>query len=474
MASTGFLREDFKEGDPVRKLCSATQARRIARILNSIEGVGCIIERNFGQEGLGWKIVIPEGGPNVPKPDTSGYSTTKNPDGRKTLEKNPQPKDGDTDSHKSEWQLRNVQHVLKGSSSVPFFVSESTMQGAVPDKIVGELYWAQPDASRYDDGTLPAYKSIEIVNTYSDTTKGKWSFGVYGFTGSAACSVPYSTHSLTPHNDKELTWRVPVSIDGNPYPDNATIPPYGTVTYVSGLVESPSYNSFATISAKTKTATVVNGTINFGTTETQLAAIRAEVYLSPVDVNATAKHDSLSDTAASALHDYRFLHRAGRGYDKYNAPSGANHCESIANNDTGKNAINFSTGVLLNASGQTSVAYGSTYALYNGATLTVDWKNAELYGRWSLGKVYGSADLWGAEVRVGAYDYSGFIVYNSAGYEILKTYMDTDSLPRTSVRGLRICARDSNSIYFDLEVSDGVLIVRDHTGVNCGEFRRSL
>jgi hypothetical protein len=240
------------------------------------------------------------------------------------------------------------------------------------------------------------------------------------------------------------------------------------------LVESSSYNSFATIAAKTKTATVVNGTINFGTAETQLAAIRAEVYLSPVDVNSTAKHDSLSDTAASALHDYRFLHRAGRGFDKYNAPSGANHCESIANNDTGKNAINFSTGVLLNASGQTSVAYGSTYALYNGATLQVDWKNAELYGRWSLGKVYGSADLWGAEVRVGAYDYSGFTVYDSSNSVLLQTYMDTDSLPRTSVRGLRICARDSNSIYFDLEVSDGVLIVRDHTGVNCGEFRRSL
>jgi hypothetical protein len=246
------------------------------------------------------------------------------------------------------------------------------------------------------------------------------------------------------------------------------------VTYVSGLVEAPSYNSFATIYTKTKTATVVNGTINFGTTETTGAAIRTQVYVSPTDVNNAAKHDLLSDTAASALHDYRFLHRAGRGYDKYNSPNGANHCESIANNDTGKNAINFSTGVLLNASGQTSVAYGSTYALYSGTTMRVDWANSELYGRWSLGKTYGSADLWGADVRVGAYDYSGFTVYNSDGSEILKTYMDVDSLPRTSVRGLRICARNSNSIYFDLEVSDGVLIVRDHTGVNCGEFRRSL
>jgi hypothetical protein len=471
MSATGFLREDFKEGDPVRKVCSATQARRIARILNSIEGVGCIVERNFGQEGLGWKIIVPESGPNIPKPDTSGYSATKNPDGRKTLEKNPQPKDNDDDSHKGEWQLRNVQHVLKSSSSVPFFVSESALQGAVPDKIVGELYWAQPDADRYDDGTQPSYKSIDIANTYSDTTKGKWSLGIYGFVASDTCSVPYSTHSAP---DKALTWRVPVSINGNPFPDYVYPAEQGTVTYVSGLVDHGHHGSFATIYTKTRTGTVVNGTIDFGTTETEGSPVTASVYVSPTDINAAAKHDSLSDTSASALHDYRFLHSAGRGSDKYNSPGGRNHCESIANNEYGKNAINFSSGVLLNENGQTCVSYGSAYALYNGATLSVNWKNAELYGRWSFGKVDGSEDLWGAEVRVGAYDYSGFTVFNSDGSEILKTYMDTDSLPRTSVRGLRICARNSTSIYFDLEVSDGVLVVRDHTGVNCGEFRRSL
>jgi hypothetical protein len=246
------------------------------------------------------------------------------------------------------------------------------------------------------------------------------------------------------------------------------------VAYVSGLVDYGHHGSFATIYTKTRTATVINGTVNFGTTETEGSPVTASVFVSPTDVNSAAKHDSLSDTSASALHDSRFLHSAGRGSDKYNSPSGRNHCESIANDNTGKNAINFSSGVLLNASGQTSVAYGSTYALYNGTSRRLDWQFNELYGRWSLGKVYESADYWGAEVRVGAYDYSGFTVFNSDGYEILKTYMDTDSLPRTSVRGLRICARNSNSIYFDLEVSDGVLIVRDHTGVNCGEFRRSL
>jgi hypothetical protein len=240
------------------------------------------------------------------------------------------------------------------------------------------------------------------------------------------------------------------------------------------LVDHGHSGSYATIYTKIRTSTVLNGTLNIGATETEGSPVTASVYVSPTDVNAAAKHDSLSDTSASALHDYRFLHSVGRGSDKYNSPSGRNHCESIANDEYGKNAINFSTGELLNSSGQPSVAYGSTYALYNGATLSVNWKNAELYGRWSLGKVYESADLWGAEVRVGAYDYSGFTVFNSNGSEILKTYMDTDSLPRTLVRGLRICARNSNSIYFDLEVSDGVLIVRDHTGVNCGEFRRSL
>jgi hypothetical protein len=45
-------------GDPVRKTANATQQRRIAKILNDLQGVGCRVEKPTDGDGRGWKIII--------------------------------------------------------------------------------------------------------------------------------------------------------------------------------------------------------------------------------------------------------------------------------------------------------------------------------------------------------------------------------------------------------------------------------
>jgi hypothetical protein len=62
-----FLREDFKPGDPVRKVAGARQARRIARVLNDIQGIGCRIEKPKNAEGYGWRVIL-DGSSDLPYP----------------------------------------------------------------------------------------------------------------------------------------------------------------------------------------------------------------------------------------------------------------------------------------------------------------------------------------------------------------------------------------------------------------------
>jgi len=53
-----FLRNDFKEGDPVRVTASAKQQRRLANILMDLKVLGGRLERNFTADGKGWLLVI--------------------------------------------------------------------------------------------------------------------------------------------------------------------------------------------------------------------------------------------------------------------------------------------------------------------------------------------------------------------------------------------------------------------------------
>lgn len=486
---TNFLNEDYRPEDPLRKVVSARQQRRIARILNDFQGVNCRVEKPSDAEGRGWRIVVdgttdiedPRGG-FFPIPDTSGYNTAINPDGRQTLEKNAETVGSDTASHLNEWQLRNVNFVKEGSSSIPFFVSVTPLQGSVPDKVSGELYWAQVDSKRYNNGNPIVYKSIDIANDYSDTTKGKWNLGLYDFISSASCSAPYSIHSGA---TKTLTWQVPVAIAGNPFASA----PYGTVTYLSSATATWSGGSYASILVNTKTASVQAGTINFAASETPGTSIKAQVLLSSSDVNAAASHDSIQGTASSTLHDSRYLHRAtGGGTDKW---SSYNQCESIAYTNGGHGGINFATGVLYDTSVRSSINYDSRTLIDQSANATVDWQNRTLKdqstyttvdwqnrvlkGSWFIGTPLTPGYAQGATVLV-SYDTNPFTVLGGSVYPQIRAYHDgsPDFLPRTEIRGLRLYARDSATVYFDLEITDGVLTFRDHTGANCGEIRRSL
>lgn len=58
MAILNWLRSNWHKGDPVRAVANATQANRIANILNGIEGVGCRIHKPTNAEGHGWKIIV--------------------------------------------------------------------------------------------------------------------------------------------------------------------------------------------------------------------------------------------------------------------------------------------------------------------------------------------------------------------------------------------------------------------------------
>lgn len=51
------LKSNFAAGFPLAML-EASWLRTVANILNDIEGVGCHIEKTYGGEGMGWKIIV--------------------------------------------------------------------------------------------------------------------------------------------------------------------------------------------------------------------------------------------------------------------------------------------------------------------------------------------------------------------------------------------------------------------------------
>jgi hypothetical protein len=71
-----FLRSDFKAGDPIFRVCNARNLNRIGRVLETIEGVGCRVVRNYSAEGGGWKIVVDGSSDAGPLPDSAGILTS--------------------------------------------------------------------------------------------------------------------------------------------------------------------------------------------------------------------------------------------------------------------------------------------------------------------------------------------------------------------------------------------------------------
>ena len=71
-----FLRTDFKEGDPLHKVCNAQNLVRMANILEGLQVVGGHLERNYAAEGLGWLLVIDGASDGAAPADSAGIVTS--------------------------------------------------------------------------------------------------------------------------------------------------------------------------------------------------------------------------------------------------------------------------------------------------------------------------------------------------------------------------------------------------------------
>jgi hypothetical protein len=66
-----FLDAKFRPEDPLRKVANVQNMNRIGNILNNIQGLGCTIVKNIGDNGLGWIIKV-DGSSDV-EPDTETH-----------------------------------------------------------------------------------------------------------------------------------------------------------------------------------------------------------------------------------------------------------------------------------------------------------------------------------------------------------------------------------------------------------------
>ena len=96
MAITGWLKNTFRRGDPLRHVSNHVQANRIANVLLDLQGIGCRVEKPTHAEGRGWRIIV-DGSTDQPFPD--GVPSYLPPNGNST---------GDMlywDDDDSEWKI---------------------------------------------------------------------------------------------------------------------------------------------------------------------------------------------------------------------------------------------------------------------------------------------------------------------------------------------------------------------------------
>jgi hypothetical protein len=53
-----FLRNNFREGEWVGRVCGPRWGNRVANILQDLQGVNCKIQKPTNQEGRGWRIIV--------------------------------------------------------------------------------------------------------------------------------------------------------------------------------------------------------------------------------------------------------------------------------------------------------------------------------------------------------------------------------------------------------------------------------
>jgi hypothetical protein len=423
-----WLKNDFKPGSKVPHEWLNT----VANFWNGLtvtesDAVG--LKRQ--SDGRNTEILLGNTGGN----DTEGFSTDLEPDGRMTIEANPET--SAPDDHNGERQLRNVNNVRHGSYSLPFFVAEEALQD---NKIVGELYWAQVDANNnLESGERTAHKSIEIMNYETDTTKGKWIAQVYGFATANVCSVPYVTPTVGVAGT-ELIWRYPVAIAGAPISDET-----GTgikfVTNITDAESPPTGESYVAIHYTYRTGTVHKGAINYtagGPEETETKYITVDVNFEQIitNIESLIKHNSLDGTgdtppwtSTNTGHDGRYL-RIGADWagDPHN-----NTCTGIANDTTGARAIDFASGYLI----------GDTYA--EGATVD-----------------YGARKL---------YCYEGAAQVETADWQARTLSAASTAAPWKAVGAFRITVAGDPTKWIDfIAVGSGSLSIKNQAGVELARF----
>ena len=74
MGRVAYLDDKLKPGDSVHKVASVKQNRRIRRILNDLQGIGCRVVKDTSKEGHGWRIIVDGQGGDIPFPDGEGPS----------------------------------------------------------------------------------------------------------------------------------------------------------------------------------------------------------------------------------------------------------------------------------------------------------------------------------------------------------------------------------------------------------------
>jgi hypothetical protein len=369
--------------------------------------------------------------------DTDGYDTDKNPDGRQTVQHNPEDYSDDDDSHASEIQLHNVHLTKEGSNSIPFFVSEDSKQGKDSDKIVGELYWATPDSDRKEDDGEKIYRSLDIADTHETDDKGKHSLSLYGFTGADVSSVGYVKKVTSTAGDgKELEWRHPVTWESDPKDDTAGSD--DCVVYIEeGVVQAGT--SYATLTYTKRILTVDKAALDVGAESEELEAI-LPVTIDPESIPATPSdeiiHNQLDGTNSPDFpewgesnngHDRRYLRiNASWTGDSYN-----NTTNGIAHDISGTNAINFTTGELSGTPGQVTVDYADRklWTYTDGQVETLDWNTRTLTAA-------------------------------------------STSEPWKATRAFRITADGNENKYVDFLVTDGKLEIKDQDGATLALFEK--
>lgn len=82
MALSEFLDDKIRPNDPLRKVSCVRQTRRVRRILNDLQGIGCRVVKDVTKEGHGWRIIVDGIGSDIPFPDgtnpfSQAYSAQK-------------------------------------------------------------------------------------------------------------------------------------------------------------------------------------------------------------------------------------------------------------------------------------------------------------------------------------------------------------------------------------------------------------